>query len=77
MDRGQTEYDGILRSPSIPRLHRHRAYTARLSNVEKDVRTLSDHTELAPGGAYRSVLDDNAIVRFRSSRFGVRVRVVM
>lgn len=77
MDCGQTEYDGILQSPSIPRLHRHRAYTVCLSNVEKDVRILSDHTELAPGGAYWSVLDDNSIVRFRSSRIGILVRVIM
>lgn len=78
MDCCQTGYDSILQSTSIPTLHRHTTeglycmFICELG-VEKDIRIMSDHTELAPRGAYRSVLHHDAVIRFGFSGIGILI----
>lgn len=83
MECSQTGYDSIPKSMSIATPHKHTppAHLVFLKEKEggdeKDQRMMSNHSELAPRGAYRLVLDHNAIVWFRSPGIGVLVRIVM
>lgn len=85
MECSQTGYDSIPKSASIPAPHKHTppAHLVFLlaswiwGGDEKDQRMMSNHSELAPRGAYRPVLDHNAVVWFRSPGIGVLVRIVM